>query len=132
MNLILKERGMTKPILNDGLRKAQEQSVKETESKLLKALERQKKSAKINISQLARDSGVSRTQIINRYSYLYEGRENESAKVIQLKIENKELNRKNKEQAKRITELEEMNKQVTDKMVELHAIIDNLKSGVIK
>ena len=123
---------MTKPILNDGLRKAQEQSVKETESKLLKALEKQKKSAKINISQLARDSGVSRTQIINKYSYLYEGRENESAKVIQLKNENKELNRKNAEQAKRITELEEMNKQVTDKMVELYAIIDNLKSGVIR
>jgi len=123
---------MAKSKLNDGLRKAQEQSVKETESKLLKALERQKKSAKINISQLARDSGVSRTQIINRYSYLYEGRENESAKVIQLKNENKKLNRKNAEQAKRITELEEMNKQVTDKMVELYAIIDNLKSGVIK
>jgi len=123
---------MTKPILNDGLRKAQEQSVKETESKLLKALEKQKKSAKINISQLSRDSGISRTQIINRYSYLYEGRENESAKVIQLKNENKELNRKSKEQAKRITELEEMNKQVTDKMVELYAIIDNLKSGVIR
>ena len=123
---------MTKALLNDGLRKAQEQSVKETESKLLKALEKQKKSAKINISQLARDSGVSRTQILNRYSYLYEGRENESAKVIQLKNENKELNRKNAEQAKRITELEEMNKQVTDKMVELYAIIDNLKSGVIR
>ncbi len=123
---------MTKTLLNDGLRKAQEQSVKETESKLLKALEKQKKSAKINISQLARDSGVSRTQILNRYSYLYEGRENESAKVIQLKNENKELNRKSKEQAKRITELEEMNKQVTDKMVELYAIIDNLKSGVIR
>ena len=123
---------MTKALLNDGLRKAQEQSVKETESKLLKALEKQKKSAKINISQLARDSGVSRTQIINRYSYLYEGRENESAKVIQLKNENKELNRKNAEQAKRITELEEMNKQVTDKMVELYAIIDNFKSGVIR
>lgn len=123
---------MTKSLLNDGLRKAQEQSVKETESKLLKALEKQKKSAKINISQLARDSGVSRTQIINKYSYLYEGRENESAKVIQLKNENKELNRKNTEQAKRITELEEMNKQVTDKMVELYAIIDNLKSGVIR
>jgi len=123
---------MTKPILNDGLRKAQEQSVKETESKLLKALEKQKKSAKINISQLARDSGVSRTQIINRYSYLYEGRENELAKVIQLKNENKELNRKSKEQTKRITELEEMNKQVTNKMVELYAIIDNFKSGVIR
>jgi hypothetical protein len=123
---------MTKPMLNDGLRKAQEQSVKETESKLLQALEKQKKNAKINISQLARDSGVSRTQIINKYSYLYEGRENESAKVIQLKNENKELNRKNKEQAKRITELEEMNKQVTDKIVELHAIIDNLKAGVIR
>ena len=130
--MIIEEESMTKALLNDGLRKAQEQSVKETESKLLKALEKQKKSAKINISQLARDSGVSRTQIINRYSYLYEGRENESAKVIQLKNENKELNRKNAEQAKRITELEEMNKQVTDKMVELYAIIDNLKSGVIR
>jgi hypothetical protein len=123
---------MTKSTLNDGLRKAQKQSVKETESKLLKALEKQKKSAKINISQLSRDSGISRTHIINKYSYLYEGRENESAKVIQLKNKNKELNRKNKEQAKRITELEEMNKQVTDKMIELYAIIDNLKSGMIR
>jgi len=48
---------MTKSTLNDGLRKAQEQSVKETERKLLKALEKQKKNTKVNISQLARDSG---------------------------------------------------------------------------
>jgi len=123
---------MTKSILNNGLRKAQERSVKETETKLLNALEKQKKNDKINISQLARDSGTSRTQIINKYGYLYEGRENESAKVIQLKKENKELSRKNNEQAKRITNLEEINKQVTDKIVELHTIIDNLKNGVIK
>lgn len=122
---------MTKRILNDGLIKAQEQSVKETESKLFKALEKQKKNAKVNISQLARDSGISRTQIINRYSYLYEGRENESAKVIELKNEIKELERKNNIQAKKITELEDTNKQITDKMVELYAIIDNLKSGVL-
>lgn len=122
---------MTKRILNDGLIKAQEQSVKETESKLLKALDKQKKNAKVNISQLARDSGISRTQIINKYSYLYEGRENESAKVIELKNEIKELERKNNIQAKKITELEDTNKQITDKMVELYAIIDNLKSGVL-
>ena len=121
---------MTKRILNDGLIKAQEQSVKETESKLFKALEKQKKNAKVNISQLARDSGISRTQIINRYSYLYEGRENESAKVIELKNQIKELERKNNIQAKKITELEDTNKQITDKMVELYAIIDNLTNKV--
>jgi uncharacterized coiled-coil DUF342 family protein len=121
---------MTKRILNDGLIKAQEQSVKETESKLFKALEKQKKNAKVNISQLARDSGISRTQIINRYSYLYEGRENESAKVIELKNEIKELERKNNIQAKEITELKHSHKHTTDKMVELYAIIDNLKNKV--
>ena len=122
---------MTKRMLNDGLIKAQEQSVKETESKLLKALGKQKKNAKVNISQLARDSGISRTQIINKYSYLYEGRENESAKVVELKNEIKELERKNNIQAKKISELEDINKQTTDKMVELYVIIDNLKNGVL-
>lgn len=122
---------MTKRMLNDGLIKAQEQSVKETESKLLKALGKQKKNAKVNISQLARDSGISRTQIINKYSYLYEGRENESAKVVELKDEIKELERKNNIQAKKISELEDNNKQTTDKMVELYVIVDNLKSGVL-
>ena len=122
---------MTKRMLNDGLIKAQVQSVKETESKLLKALGKQKKNAKVNISQLARDSGISRTQIINKYSYLYEGRENESAKVVELKNEIKELERKNNIQAKKISELEDINKQTTDKMVELYVIVDNLKSGVL-
>jgi len=41
------------------------------------------------------------------------------------------LNKKNNEQVKKITELEEINKQVTDKIVELYAIIDNLKNTSI-
>lgn len=118
---------MTKRILNDGLIKYQEESVKETEAKILKALENQKENAKVNKSQLARDSGMSRTQIGNKYSYLYEGRENESAKVIELNNKVKELARIISDKNKEITELENRNKQVTNKMVELYTAIDNLQ-----
>jgi len=117
-----------KHILNDGLKKAQEQSVKETEAKLLKALEKQNKSTKINISQLARDSGVSRTQIINKYSYLYDGRKNESAIVIILKEEIAMLKNRSGVQNKKITELESANKKLSDKLVEFNAIFDDLKT----
>jgi len=116
-----------KQILNDGLKKAQERSVKETERKLLKALEKQNKNTKVNISQLARDSGVSRTHIINKYGYLYEGRKKESAIVTILKEEIGILKNRFYAQNKKIRELELVNKKLSDKLIEFNAIFDDMK-----
>lgn len=118
---------MIKKTLNEGLRRKQEQSVKKTEAKLITALKKQNKNIKVNVSQLSRDSGISRTQIINKYNYLYEGRENESAKVQVIKLELDEQKRKNIVLIKKNTELINKNKQLSDKLVELNVIIDALK-----
>ena len=113
--------------LNNGLREKQKQSIKETESKLIKALDKQKHTAKINISKLARDSGISRPHIINKYSYLYGGRVSESNQVIQLNEYITELKNKNTFLTKKNTELEITKKELTNKLVELYTLIDFLK-----
>lgn len=114
--------------INDGLRNSQKKSVENTIEKLEKALKKQEKSKKVNISQLARESGISRTHIINKYSYMYEGRENETIKVLNLKKKVKDLEKKVAIQRYSYSKLELENKKLTDKLVELYSVIDILNT----
>lgn len=113
--------------LNEGLRKRQEQSIRETEAKIIKALDKQKHASKINISKLERDSGVSRQQIAKRYNYLYDGRVSESKQVIKLKEHITEQQREIKRITQEKTALMTLNKELSDKLVQLYAIIDSLQ-----
>ena len=115
-----------KGILNEGLRNRQEQSVKETEAKIVQALKKQKHARKINLSQLERDSGVSRQHIAAKYSYLYDGRVNESKQVVKLKEELTEEKDKNKKLTQENTALRNEKNMLTDKLVHLYAIIEDM------
>lgn len=112
-------------ILNEGLRKRQEQSVKETEAKIKKALEKQRHAKVINKSLLARETGLSRPTI-NEYAYLFDGRENESKQTLMLKDQLKEKEIENNRLRKENTDIKSQNKELTDKIIQLYAVLDSL------
>ena len=112
--------------LNEGLRAAQKKRVTETEAKILEALEKQNKNKKVNITKLSEDSGISRQQIMRRYHYLYDGRQNESDKVLKLKDELNSQVQKNKKLARTNSQLSINNKNLREKLLELNVIIIGL------
>lgn len=112
--------------LNSGLIEAQRNKVIETEKKISIALKKQAGRTKINITKLAADSGVSRQQIMRKYQYLYEGRQNESYKVSKLKDELNFEIKKNKNLAQINCKLEVNNKELREKLLELNIIIMGL------
>ena len=83
-------------------------------------------STKINITKLSKDSGISRQQIMRKYSYLYEGRQNESTKVMNLKVEMAAQNKEYKKLIKKNDELRLTNKQLREKLFDLNIIIVQL------
>ncbi len=110
---------------NPNLLRYQKESIQASERKILEALSLQDNSKPLNISKLAKDASISRTQLTKRYRHLYANRIADSSKTLDLKQEIFDLEKANSLLKKELTSLQKINLQLTDRLVELNTVIQH-------